>query len=70
MEQSEQRHNIYQHLIAIADNELERIKKTIPDDPPFCFVLLLEATRMYDYLHFVSVDDLKKYGLSIQQLML
>jgi hypothetical protein len=45
-------HDTYAELIDISNIELERIRKTIPDDPTFCIVLLLQATRIYDYVHF------------------
>ncbi|MCW3075113.1 MAG: hypothetical protein JWP69_2182 [Flaviaesturariibacter sp.] len=60
--------DIYTELIAIAEAELNRISKTIPDDPAICFVMLLEMTRMYDYLHFGPDDELKEYRLSFQQV--
>jgi hypothetical protein len=60
------KHDTYSELISIADNELERLKTTIPDDPSFCFAVLLEATRMYDFLHFGDKEIIEKYGLSFQ----
>lgn len=58
--------DIYSKLISIADNELERLKTTIPDDPSLCFAVLLEATRMYDFLHFGDKEIVEKYRLSFQ----
>lgn len=59
-------HDTYTELITTSNIELERLEKTIPDDPAFCFVLLLEATRMYDFLHFGENEEIDKYELSFQ----
>ncbi len=60
--------DIYTELLAIADNEQCRIAKSIPLDPPACLVMLMEITRIYDYLHFGPQDDIGKIGLSFQEI--
>ncbi|MBI2273852.1 MAG: hypothetical protein HYU70_08640 [Bacteroidetes bacterium] len=52
-------------LRSIAGKELEQIEQCIPDDPAYCFVLLTEMTRMYDYL---SIGNVPSEKLSPQQL--
>jgi len=59
---------IYSELVALADKELERIKKTIPDDPATCFTMVLEITRMRDFLRFGPKDEVEKYGISFQEV--
>lgn len=60
--------DIYTELLTIADNEQVRIVKSIPLDSAGCFVILMEITRMYDYLHFGPKDGIKKFGLSFQEI--
>jgi len=69
LEPSDKNLYIYTELLNIADSEQDRLIKSIPqEDPAGCFVILLEITRMYDYLHFGPKDEVKKFGLTFQEI--
>jgi hypothetical protein len=69
LESSDENQYIYTELLRIADNEQDRLVKNIPqDNPAGCFVIMMEITRMYDYLHFGSKDEIIKFGLSFQEI--
>ncbi|WP_194977003.1 hypothetical protein [Aquiflexum lacus] len=69
LEPSDKNQNIYAKLLIIADSEQDRVIKSIPqENPAGCFVILMEITRMYDYLHFGPKDEIEKFGLSFQEI--
>ncbi len=49
-ETSDEHQILYKEINAIADIELARLVNMVPDDPINNFIILLEITRIYDYL--------------------
>lgn len=68
LEPSEKRQSMYKEILTIADSELDRIVSMLPDDPINNFILLLEITRIYDYLNFGKGEEIKKYGFTFQEV--
>ncbi|RST26238.1 hypothetical protein [Chryseobacterium lacus] len=68
LETSDEHQILYKEINAIADNELARLVNMVPDDPINNFIILLEITRIYDYLNFGKGEEIKKYGFTFQEI--
>lgn len=65
---SDDQYIIYKEIHAIADSELSRLVNKFSDDPINNFIILLEITRVYDYLNFGSGKEIEKYGFRFQEV--
>lgn len=67
-DKSDEQQIIYKEINIIADNELARLVNKVPDDPINNFIILMEITRIYDYLNFGKGEEIKKYGFTFQEV--